>query len=117
MTQKGEQGKLAETLAQNLLESNNLTLLQKNYHCRYGEIDLVMQDKSTLVFVEVRFRNSERFGGALESIDTKKQNKLRITAQHYMQKHNNKLNARFDVVILSSLSDQNKINWIKYAFE
>lgn len=117
MTKKGEHGKLAEALAQKLLESSNLRLLQKNYHCRYGEIDLVMQDKNTLVFVEVRFRNSERFGGALESIDTKKQNKLRITAQHYMQKHNNKLNARFDVVILSSLSDQNKINWIKYAFE
>lgn len=117
MSQKGEQGKLAESLAQHLLESNNLKLLEKNYHCRYGEVDLVMQDKSTLVFVEVRFRKSERFGGAVASIDTKKQNKLRITAQHYMQKNNSKLNARFDVVTLSSLTDMNKINWIKYAFE
>lgn len=117
MTIKSEQGKFAETLAQRLLESNQLRLLQKNYHCRYGEIDLVMQDKNTLVFVEVRFRKSDKFGGALESIDTKKQNKLRITAQHYMQKHNNTLNARFDVVTLSSLTDKNKIDWIKYAFE
>lgn len=117
MKKQGEQGKLAESLAQHLLEANQLVLLQKNYHCRYGEVDLVMQDKNTLVFVEVRFRTSEKFGGALESIDTKKQNKLRITAQHYMQKHNNKLNARFDVVTLSSLTDKNKINWIKYAFE
>ena len=117
MTIKGEQGRLAESLAQQLLESNQLRLLQKNYHCRYGEIDLIMQDDKTLVFVEVRFRKSEKFGGAMESIDTKKQNKLRITAQHYLQKHNSKLNARFDVVILSSLSDRNKINWIKYAFE
>ena len=117
MKKQGEQGKLAETLAQHLLESNKLKLLEKNYHCRYGEIDLVMQDQNTLVFVEVRFRNSEKFGGAVESIDFKKQNKLRITAQHYMQKHNSKLNARFDVVTLSSLTDKNKINWIKYAFE
>ncbi|MDH5393993.1 MAG: YraN family protein [Gammaproteobacteria bacterium] len=117
MNQKSQHGKLAENLAQQLLESNQLKLLEKNYHCRYGEIDLIMQDASTLVFVEVRFRKSNQFGGAVESIDQKKQNKIRITAQHYLQKHNSKLNARFDVVTLSSLNDNNKINWIKYAFE
>lgn len=117
MKKQSEQGKLAETLAQQLLESHQLKLLKKNYFCRYGEIDLIMLDAHTLVFVEVRFRKSEQFGGAIESIDAKKQNKLRITAQHYMQKHNSKLNARFDVVILSSLTDNSKISWIKYAFE
>jgi len=117
MNKKGEQGKLAETLARKLLEASQLKLLETNYHCRYGEIDLIMQDNNTLVFVEVRFRKSERFGGALASVDAKKQNKLRITAQHYLQKHNSQLNARFDVVALSSLDDKNKINWIKYAFE
>jgi len=117
MNKKGEHGKLAETLARELLEANQLKLLETNYHCRYGEIDLIMQDKNTLVFVEVRFRTSERFGGAVASVDSKKQNKLRITAQHYLQKHNSQLNARFDVVALSSLNDKSKINWIKYAFE
>lgn len=117
MNKKSEHGKLAENLAQRLLESNQLTLLEKNYHCRYGEIDLIMKDENTLVFVEVRFRKSNQFGGALESIDRKKQNKIRITAQHYLQKNKCKHNARFDVVTLSSLSDNNKINWIKYAFE
>ncbi|MDH5423636.1 MAG: YraN family protein [Gammaproteobacteria bacterium] len=117
MKRQSEQGKLAEILAQQLLESHQLKLLEKNYFCRYGEIDLIMQDAKTLVFIEVRFRRSEQFGGAIESIDSKKQGKLRITAQHYMQKHNSKLNARFDVVTLSSLTDKSKVNWIKYAFE
>ncbi|MDH5516675.1 MAG: YraN family protein [Gammaproteobacteria bacterium] len=117
MNKKSQQGKLAENIACELLESHQLKLLQKNYHCRYGEIDLVMQDEETLVFVEVRFRKSAQFGGAVESIDQKKQNKIRTTAQHYLQKHNSKHNARFDVITLSSLEDKNKINWIKYAFE
>jgi len=117
MTTQSNQGRLAEELAQQLLESNKLKLITKNYHCRYGEVDLIMRDGDTLVFVEVRYRKSERFGGALESIDRKKQDKLRITAQHYLQKHKSKLNARFDAITLSSLTDSNKINWIKSAFE
>jgi len=117
MTTKSNHGRLAEELAQKLLESNRLKLIEKNYHCRYGEVDLIMRDNDTLVFVEVRYRKSERFGGALESIDQKKQSKLRITAEHYLQKHKSKLNARFDAVTLSSLTDSNKINWIKCAFE
>ena len=117
MTSRGEHGKLAEKIAQELLEANQLRLLNKNYHCRYGEIDLIMLDDKTLVFVEVRFRKNHKFGGAIESIDYKKQQKIRTTALHYLQKHNSKQNARFDVVTLSSLDDKNKINWIKSAFE
>ena len=117
MTTRGQHGKLAEEIARELLEANQLKLLNKNYHCRYGEIDLIMLDGKTLVFVEVRFRKSENYGGALESINYKKQEKIRTTALHYLQKNNSKLNARFDVVTLSSLDDKNKINWIKSAFE
>lgn len=117
MSNKGEQGRLAEQIARDLLQSHNLRFICKNYHCRYGEVDLIMQDDNTLVFIEVRYRKSQQFGGAIESIDSKKQNKLRITAEHYLQKTKSKLNARFDVVALSSLEDKNRINWIKSAFE
>lgn len=117
MSIRGEHGKLAEEIAQQLLEANKLKLLTKNYHCRYGEVDLIMLDDKTLVFVEVRFRTSDRFGGAIESINQQKQQKIKTTAEHYLQKHKSKLNARFDVVTLSSLNDNSKINWIKSAFE
>ena len=117
MNKRGHQGQEAETLACHLLKKNQLKLVSKNYHCRYGEIDLIMQDGKTLVFVEVRYRKSAVFGGALESINKSKQNKLRLTAQHYLQNTGAKNNARFDVVLLSSLTDPDSIEWIKSAFE
>lgn len=117
MSIKGDHGRLAEELALNLLQSNKLKFICKNYHCRFGEVDLIMKDNNTLVFVEVRYRKSQQFGGAIESITTSKQNKLRLTASHYLQKNKTQLNARFDVVLLSSLTDDKKINWIKSAFE
>ena len=117
MNLKGEHGRLAEALALDLLSAKGLQLLTKNYHSRHGEIDLIMRDQQTLVFIEVRYRKNQSFGGALESIDHRKQNKLRLTASHYLQKHNSQENARFDVVVLSSLDDKNKIEWIKSAFE
>ena len=117
MSVKGDHGRKAEQLALDLLTSSKLKLVCKNYQCRYGEIDLIMKDSNTLVFVEVRYRKSQQYGGAIESIDTKKQNKLRLTASHYLQKNKSSLNARFDVVLLSSLTSKNEINWIKSAFE
>ena len=63
------QGKKAEDVACSFLQRNGLSLVERNYHCRYGEIDLIMHDDDTLVFVEVRYRNSNKFGDAAESID------------------------------------------------
>lgn len=117
MNTSGHQGQAAEEIARQLLTRNGLKLVTKNYHCRYGEIDLIMNDNNNLVFVEVRFRKNAAFGGALESIDRKKQNKLRLTAEHYLQHQRSNKNARFDVVILSSLTDTNQVEWIKSAFE
>jgi len=117
MTIKGEQGRKAEQVARKLLEARQMKFIDNNYHCRYGEIDLIMLDNNTLVFVEVRYRKNQQFGGAIESITNSKQNKIRLTASHYLQKSNSKKNARFDVVLLSSLTDNSQINWIKSAFE
>jgi putative endonuclease len=81
-----------------------------------------MLDKRTLVFVEVRFRKNDHFGGGLESITTSKQNKLRKTAELYLQKHSQYENARFDVVSMSKNNQNNSqtqpytFNWIVNAF-
>lgn len=105
---------MAEALAAEYLQQKGLKLLSRNYRCRFGEIDLIMQDGPTLVFVEVRMRSNRHFGSAAESITQTKQRKLMITAQHYLQQHGEK-NSRFDAVIMSSLTSQD-IQWLRDAF-
>ena len=87
MTQNArDRGRDAELACCRYLQQKGLKLLAKNYHGRRGEVDLVMQDRHTVVFVEVRYRRNSDFGGALESITSSKQQKLRLTAEQYMQR-------------------------------
>lgn len=98
------------------MKSQGLRLLEKNFSCRQGEIDIVMLDKNMLVFVEVRFRKNDSFGGGLESITPAKQNKLRKTAELYLQQNGKYKNARFDVVSMSKNTQTSHDNEI-YTFE
>ncbi len=108
-------GELAEQKALQFLLKKGLRLIHKNYRCGIGELDLVMDEKQTLVIVEVRYRQSDRFGGALESITAKKQSRIIAATKHYIMKQKITNRAiRFDVVALSG--DQH-INWIKNAFQ
>lgn len=111
-----KKGEEAEHAACAYLQKQGLVLLQQNYHCRWGEIDLIMRDTTFLVFVEVRARKSLHFGGALESITSSKQNKLWRSAMAYQVAHKlvDKLPARFDIVIFQGVAQ--KIEWIKNAF-
>lgn len=114
------QGEDAEAACYRYLKSRGLKLVAKNFSCRFGEIDIIMLDKKTLVFVEVRFRKNTAFGGALESVTTAKQNKLRNTAELYLQQNIQYENARFDVVSMSKNNQTNKhqycFDWITNAF-
>lgn len=107
-------GVKAERDAEKYLVQHGLISIDRNYHCKYGEIDLIMQDANYLVFIEVRFRQSDKFGTASETVTSKKQHKLIITAQHYIQAHSfaQKMPCRFDVI---GVSTQN-INWVQAAF-
>ena len=80
-------GHAAETMACRHLEMHGLKLLERNVRSPYGEIDLVMRDGVSLVFVEVRRRGSERFGTPAETVGPRKQQRLRATAEHYLQRH------------------------------
>lgn len=111
---KNNAGLDAEHIAATFLQSKGLKLIAQNYHCRFGEIDLVMQEGKTLVFVEVRMRSNAAFGGAASSITPQKQQKLILTAQHYLQQHGD-LPCRFDVVLMSS-KQAGQIEWITNAF-
>jgi len=110
----GDQG---EKLALNFLIKKKFSLVQRNYHSRYGEIDLIMKNEELLIFVEVRLRSSQNFGGALASVDYRKQAKLIKCAQYYLLKHPTKLNLRFDVIAISPLESQHEIQWVPNAFD
>lgn len=108
-------GSHAEQLAASFLQSQQLILIEQNYRCRFGEIDLIMRDGETLVFIEVRMRSSNFFGGAAASITAAKQKKLLRTARHYIAGSNAEPAYRFDVVLLSGINSC-KLEWIKNAF-
>lgn len=110
-------GAAAETLAQHYLEARGLQLWMKNYRCKLGEIDLIMREQNTLVFVEVRLRSNPFFSSAAESVTHTKQQKLIRTAQRFLQEHKlvNKQACRFDIIALSARGES-AIEWIRDAF-
>ena len=108
-------GSDAERYAEEFLSRHKLVLVQRNYRCRFGEIDLIMRDGITVVFVEVRMRASGSFGGAAASITLSKQRRLLRTARHYLLSLQVEPSCRFDAVLLSG-SSEGKIEWIKNAF-
>lgn len=109
-------GNKAEKAAEQYLKSQGLAVLERNYHCKMGEIDLIMLDKNDLVFIEVRHRTSQAFGGALSSITYAKQQKIWRTAQHYLLNSLQEFDCeyRFDVVAFEGNLQQ--VRWIKSAF-
>ena len=120
LNSKSSKGKAAEKIARDHLISHGLSFIDKNFHSRHGEVDLIMQHHETLVFVEVRYRKNLDYGGALESITPSKQQKIHKTALFYMQKKGREFNTRFDVVALTG-EDINNLNtisieWIQNAF-
>ncbi len=107
-------GTMAEDTAARFLAARGLKLIERNYRCRFGEIDLVMSDGGVLVFVEVRFRRSAAFGGAIESITRSKRERLLRTARHYMGAHGEFPACRFDAVLLNG--DTQELEWVANAF-
>ena len=113
-------GHQAEAMACQFLSDKGLKLITKNYHCRYGEIDLIMQQEQTIVFVEVRSRKSNNLVDSASSVNWSKQQKLQRSAENYLQQ--NKIHAsipaRFDVIAVThNQNQQTKIDWIQNAFD
>ncbi|MBH3376811.1 YraN family protein [Pseudomonas juntendi] len=113
-------GHAAETQALEYLQGRGLRLLARNWRCKGGELDLVMLDADTVVFVEVRYRLHAAFGGALASIDGRKQKRLVHAASLFLLKEPQWGNhpCRFDVVALQGSHHAGKpLQWLKNAFE
>lgn len=110
---KRDPGRESESLACRYLEQHGLQLLERNWRSRFGEIDLVLREGATIVFVEVRLRTSATYGGAAESIDRRKRARLLAAARLYLAGRRAPP-CRFDVVLLESL-DPPRIEWIRDA--
>lgn len=112
------QGADHEARAARFLQDRGLRILQANYRCRCGEIDLIARHGQYLVFVEVRFRSNPRFSGAAASVDRRKQGKLLRSAQFFLQQHPQlaSLPCRFDVIAFEPRQSGASPDWIPGAF-
>ena len=112
-------GKDAETGALNYLKSRGLRLVESNYRCRAGEIDLVMFQGADLVFIEVRYRRDQRFGGALQSIGPRKITRIKRTAESWLLANPecDFDGCRFDVVAVTGIGPSLEYQWVRDAFQ
>ncbi len=98
MANSGQLGAWGEALAAEFLQSRGWRILARNYHSRFGELDIIAEDGAVLAFVEVKLRKTSTFGAAREFVDFRKQEKLRATAMLWLEAHETALQPRFDVI-------------------
>lgn len=107
-------GKNAEEQAHRFLINHGLKPVCRNFRCKLGELDLIMTEGPTLVIVEVRFRKSDQFGSASESITRSKQSRIIAATQIYLSTLKQDCPIRFDVI---AISGNGRIEWIQNAFQ
>lgn len=116
--EKKEIGQKGEDLAVDFLKGLGYQILERNYRCKLGEVDIIARDNESLVFIEVRGRSSLAFGLPQESINRKKQHQISKVALEYLTRKKVKNTpARFDVVAISLKPGKEKVEHIKDAFE
>ncbi len=108
-----EIGNLGEEIAAKSLEEKGYSILERNFRCRFGEVDIIARDEDTVVFVEVKTRRGRKYGEAEEAVDYRKQKKLRQLAEYYLMKHHHvSPKCRFDVCSVY-LDQNNQIEEVK----
>jgi len=118
-TMRRADGARYEDIALAHLERAGLALIARNYHCRYGELDLVMRERDVVVFVEVRYRGASRFGDGVDSVGAAKRAKLVRAASAFLAEHPRLAGAacRFDVLAIGGGEDAPSMDWRQNAFE
>lgn len=111
-------GRDAERMAERFLERQGLELLERNYCCRWGELDLVMRDREMLVVVEVRSRAAGGLCSAEETVSAAKRRRIILATRHFLARHPRLASSaiRFDLVAISPGGD-NELRWIEAAFD
>lgn len=115
-----QRGAYGEAQALVFVQTQGLQLLAQNWHSRYGEIDLILQQQQTLIFAEVKLRQSNAYGGAVAAVTPAKQRKIIATAHDFLQQHPqyDAFDCRFDVLAVSIAhrTQPPLIEWIQAAF-
>jgi len=111
-------GSFWEKAAETFLLNQGLKLLQRNFSSRFGEIDLIMEDEQTIVFIEVKFRRDNQHGSGADAVTFHKQGRISRTAAWYLANypHRGEQFCRFDVISINPKQGDSGINWIKAAF-
>ena len=118
LNRKQKTGKVGESIAVRFLRKKGYRILEQNYRTRLGEIDIIARDRNTLVFVEVKARNSNRYGHPKSSITPQKQRKISMVALQYLKITDQmRSKARFDVITISSTHTSPKVELIQNAFD
>lgn len=111
-------GKAGEDLAERYLKRQGYAIVERNYRCPLGEIDLIALNKRVVVFVEVKTRRVDTSGAPLESVNAAKQRRLKRSALHYLNKHHlHDRDVQFDVVGISLRSDPPAVQHVRHAFD
>ena len=112
-------GDTKELLACNYLSENGAFILNRNFRCRFGEVDIIAKDGKYLCFIEVKFRTDERFGAPQEAVDLKKQKHICKVSKFYLYSKYKSLDIpiRYDVVAISQKDNIFTFKWIKNAFD
>lgn len=118
MAQHNDHGRIAEAIAQKYLRARGLITITTNYHCRYGELDLVMRDGSVLVIAEIRYRRHTAFVGPVDSVSPAKRRRIARAAMHFRQRHPACRHhaVRFDILGLSGPLSRPVVHWVTDAF-
>ena len=118
MELRKQMGNTSEEIALEYLIAKGYRLIQRNFRCKTGEIDLIVQKDDSLVFAEVRSRTGTAYGEPSESVNRKKQNKIRKTARYYLYCNPSfeKYYCRFDVLSIVWQEGEAKVEWIPDAF-
>lgn len=106
-------GENAEEQAHVYLLNKGLKSVHRNYRCKQGELDIIMTDQNSLVIIEVKFRKTDKYGSALESVTRTKQSRIIAATHHYLSTHPTDCPIRFDVI---AISGDSKIEWVQNAF-
>jgi len=111
-------GDKAESIALKYLKTQKLRFIEKNYYCKHGEIDLIMQEGDSLIFIEVRYRKQIHYGTAASTVDNHKLRKITKTIEDYLTKNNlGYIPCQIDVVGLEGNIQNPKITWIRNVMQ
>ncbi len=112
-----KKGKVYEDLAVDFLRKNKFKIIARNFKCRFGEIDIIAREKNTLCFIEVRKRKTNSLVTAVESVDRKKREKIKITSLFYLKQNKERFeNLRYDVISLTQEKEKLNLDLIRGAF-